>query len=126
MLRNVCLTVTALAVTIIVAVCDSSSDPAVVKATTPPTAAPVSPSPAAAQASALVAAVVPTQPPVSNPAPPTAIVPSQPVAQEVNIGNSVGDHAPDFEFSLADGTKVSSASLSAQSDPAYLYFFAVW
>lgn len=38
----------------------------------------------------------------------------------------MGDHVPEFEFSLADGTKVTSASLSAQSDPAYLFFFAVW
>ncbi|MCD5399180.1 MAG: hypothetical protein LR120_05485 [Dehalococcoidia bacterium] len=97
-----------------------------VKTKTPPTAAPIFPAPAAAQASAPVAAVVPTQPPVSNPTPTAAIVPSQLMAQEVNIGNSVGNHAPDFEFSLADGAQVSSASLSAQSDPAYLYFFAVW
>ena len=76
--------------------------------------------------SAPVAAVVPTQPPVSNPTPTAAIVPSRLMAQEVNIGNSVGNHAPDFEFSLADGAQVSSASLSAQSNPAYLYFFAVW
>lgn len=100
MLRNTILTLMALTVALVVAACGSSSEPAEVQ-TAPPPAAPTS-------------------------VPAAAVVPAQPPAQDVKIGNSVGDHVPEFEFSLADGTKVTSASLSAQSDPAYLFFFAVW
>ncbi|MDP6454202.1 MAG: hypothetical protein QF898_12895 [SAR202 cluster bacterium] len=103
------MTLMALTVALVVAACGSSSEPAVVKATTPPTSVPVAP-----------VAPAPTS------VPSVAVVPTQPPAQDVKIGNSVGDHVPEFEFSLADGTKVTSASLSAQSDPAYLFFFAVW
>ncbi len=104
MLRNIFLILTVLTVALVVAACGSSSEKPEVQ--TAPSPAPVAPAPTA-------------------PAP-AAVVPTQPPAQDVKIGNSVGDHSPDFEFSFADGTKVTSASLSAQSDPAYLFFFAVW
>ena len=38
----------------------------------------------------------------------------------------VGGLIPDFEMNLADGTKVSLASLLSQNKPVFLYFFARW
>lgn len=42
------------------------------------------------------------------------------------VGNAVGDRVPQFEFSLADGAKVTSADLVMQRKPVYLFFFARW
>jgi len=42
------------------------------------------------------------------------------------LGNSVGDTLPKFEFTLADGRTVSTAQLSEQGKPVFLFFFATW
>jgi hypothetical protein len=107
MLRNTLLSITVLTAAFIIAACGSSSDPVEVQ---PPASAsaPAIPAPVGTVAAA-------RQPPATNP----------PVV-DVKIGNSVGDHVPDFEFSLADGTKVNAASLIEQAEPAYLFFFATW
>ena len=39
-------------------------------------------------------------------------------------GNEVGDRIPDFTLDLVDGTKVTSASLKEQGEPAFLFFFS--
>ena len=69
-----------------------------------------------------VTATPPTDNPVAASAPPQAQAPG-PVAK---VGNSVGDHIPDFELRLADGLTVSSAALLAERRPAFLFFFATW
>ena len=42
------------------------------------------------------------------------------------FGNSVGDTLPHFEFTLIDGTMRSTAQLSSQGRPVFLFFFATW
>jgi hypothetical protein len=121
MLKNILLTLTVLTAALVVAACGSSSEPVQVQTTEP---APVPAVPNAPAPNSTVAAV--TRPPASSPPAPAAVVPTQPPVSEVKIGNSVGDRAPDFEFSLSDGTKVTSASLVEQAEPAYLFFFATW
>ena len=44
----------------------------------------------------------------------------------VKVGNSVGDHIPDFELRLEGGLTASSAALLAERRPAFLFFFATW
>ncbi|MCH8310249.1 MAG: hypothetical protein IIB17_07110, partial [Chloroflexi bacterium] len=95
------------------------SEPAQVQTTELAPIVPVAP------ASIATAAAV-TRPSASSPPAPAAVLSTQPPAPEVKIGNSVGDRAPEFEFSLTDGTKVSSVSLIEQGEPAYLFFFATW
>ena len=51
----------------------------------------------------------------------TAIIVDQP-----EVGTSVGKTIPHFEFTLADGTKRSTAQLSSQGQPVFLFFFATW
>ncbi len=48
------------------------------------------------------------------------------VAVPVKVGGSVGEHIPDFELRLGDGSSVSSAALLADRQPAFLFFFATW
>ena len=69
-----------------------------------------------------VTAAPPADNPVAASAPPQEQAPG-PVAK---VGNSVGDHIPDFELRLADGVTVSSAALLAERRPAFLFFFATW
>ena len=56
-----------------------------------------------------------------NTAPAIAVAVDQP-----EVGTSVGKTIPHFEFTLADGTKRSTAQLSSQGRPVFLFFFAVW
>ena len=42
------------------------------------------------------------------------------------VGTTVGKTIPHFEFTLADGTKRSTAQLSSQGQPVFLFFFATW
>ena len=65
----------------------------------------------------------PASPPESSAVPTTA--PPQP-APVVKVGNSVGDHIPDFELRLGGGLTASSAALLAERRPAFLFFFATW
>ncbi len=41
-----------------------------------------------------------------------------------DVGSQVGDRAPDFTLELADGSAVTSASLSAAGQPTFLFFWA--
>ena len=136
MLRNSLLSVAILTVSFVIAACGSSSEPVEVQVATPgsapgiPTAiatvAAVTQLPASNLPAPISTVAAVAQSPASNPPAPAAVVPTQPPIVEVKIGNSVGDHVPEFEFSFADGTKVSSASLIEQAEPAYLFFFATW
>jgi cytochrome oxidase Cu insertion factor (SCO1/SenC/PrrC family) len=42
------------------------------------------------------------------------------------IGADVGNVAPDFTLTLADGNTVNQAALLAEGKPLLLYFFATW
>ena len=48
------------------------------------------------------------------------------VAVPVKVGGSVGEHVPDFELRLSDGSGLSSAALLGHRQPAFLFFFATW
>ena len=49
-----------------------------------------------------------------------------PVVVPVKVGGSVGQHIPDFELRLSGGASLSSATLLADRQPAFLFFFATW
>jgi cytochrome oxidase Cu insertion factor (SCO1/SenC/PrrC family) len=53
-----------------------------------------------------------------------ATTPPQGLAQQVGV--DVGDSAPDFTLTLADGSTVDQAALLAAGKPVLLYFFATW
>ena len=42
------------------------------------------------------------------------------------VGTDVGKTLPQFEFTLSDGTKKSTAQLADQGKPVFLFFFATW
>ena len=44
----------------------------------------------------------------------------------LSVGGDVGNQAPDFTVTLADGTTASQADLLADGKPLLLYFFATW
>ena len=46
--------------------------------------------------------------------------------QTVRVGSQVGERAPRFRLSLADGSTVSSASLVSDGKPVFLFFHATW
>ncbi len=69
-----------------------------------------------------VTAAPPADIPVAASAPQQAQAPD-PIAK---IGNSVGDHVPDFDLRLGGGLTASSAVLLAERRPAFLFFFATW
>ena len=58
--------------------------------------------------------------PTSTPEPTATTAP----AVTAQIGNKVGERAPDFELTLVDGSTVTLASLIETQRPAYLFFFA--
>ena len=43
-----------------------------------------------------------------------------------DIDLKIGETAPPFAMTLADGTEVSSESLTASGRPAHLFWFATW
>ena len=51
---------------------------------------------------------------------------ADPMVEEpmAETGNDVGDRIPDFTLDLADGTKVTAASLIERREPAFLFFFS--
>ncbi|MDA1215244.1 MAG: redoxin domain-containing protein [Chloroflexi bacterium] len=53
-----------------------------------------------------------------------ATTPPQGLAQQVGV--DVGNVAPDFTLTLADGSTVDQAALLAEGKPVLLYFFATW
>ncbi len=72
--------------------------------------------------------------------PPAAIVqPTQPAAQDASkpapaanaaqtseVGYKIGMRTPDFGMTLADGTRLTNASLMDEGKPVFLYFHASW
>ncbi len=44
----------------------------------------------------------------------------------LEIGNKVGNHLPDFDLRLVDGSTVSSAELVSMEKPTFYFFFATW
>ena len=74
----------------------------------------------------------PTTAPALAPLPiPSLLAPEVParaaiIVGQPEVGTSVGKTLPHFEFTLADGTKRSTAQLSSQGRPVFLFFFAVW
>jgi len=48
------------------------------------------------------------------------------VVEQPSIGTDVGKTLPQFEFTLYDGTKKSTAQLSSIGRPVFLFFFATW
>ena len=78
-----------------------------------------------------------TEAPQSNPPITSNVTPSKAVSTEVTsqdasvsskfkTGSHVGKKIPDFEFTLFDGSVRSTAQLSIQGQPAFLFFFATW
>ena len=118
-------------------------------ATTPPApVATIPPAPAATTPPAPTATAVPPAPTATTPPPPTATaVPATPTATTVPptptatavpptptaiptpapavaVGSSVGERAPEFTLSLADGSTVTATSLIQAERPAFLFFFS--
>ena len=52
--------------------------------------------------------------------------PTQEPERELPVGGDVGERAPDFTVTLADGSTASLESLLAPGKPLLLYFFATW
>ena len=74
----------------------------------------------------LLLACAPTSEPQAKVEPRETAAVASPSAAEpmVETGNEVGDRIPDFTLDLADGTKVTSAMLMKQEEPAFLFFFS--
>jgi hypothetical protein len=78
----------------------------------------------------------PTETPVPEGAVEQATVPAvEPTAAQTQavvrvdqpeFGTDVGKTLPQFEFTLIDGTKRSTAQLASQGKPVFLFFFATW
>lgn len=50
----------------------------------------------------------------------------EPHEEVVEIGYKKGMHIPEFEMSLIDGTRVTSAKLVEEGKPTFIYFHATW
>ena len=46
--------------------------------------------------------------------------------QPVEVGYKVGMQVPEFAISLIDGSTITSAGLTDQGKPTFLYFHATW
>ena len=46
--------------------------------------------------------------------------------ETVEVGYKVGMQVPEFGMSLIDGSTITSASLTDQGKPTFLYFHATW
>lgn len=46
--------------------------------------------------------------------------------EESDVDLKIGEAAPPFAMTLADGTQVSSASLAENGRPSHLFWFATW
>ena len=78
----------------------------------------------APQARADVVPTVATVPQAKADVAPTVDTASQ--AQTVDVGYEVGMRAPEFGMSLLDGSKVTSAGLTDEGKPVFLYFHATF
>ncbi len=101
----------------------------------PPTAAPTpsptvtpAPMPQSESSSTVAPALTPPPSPSLQPTPIPTNVPARTaiIVDQPEAGTSVGKTIPHFEFTLADGTKQSTAQLSSQGQPVFLFFFATW
>ena len=87
-----------------------------------PTLAPAA-TPAATEASSpALSTPTPTPVVVLSPAAPTPTV--APIPR--GVGGNVGNVAPPFTLTLADGTTATVGSLAEPGKPLLLYFFATW
>ena len=87
-----------------------------------PTAAPAPtdtaiPQPTAQQAPATAQA---------TPVPPTETPAPQAGAFTPEVGNAVGNLAPDFTLRLLDGSELTSAQLTEEGRPVFLFFLTGW
>lgn len=96
----------AVALLAIGAACGSASAPEETASATP-IEVPATVTPAGAQVPAA------TDPPTAGPA-------------EVKAGNRVGNRAPEYALSLADGGAVTSESIVSGNRPVFLFFLATW
>lgn len=96
----------AVALLAIGAACGSGSAPEETASATP-IEVPATVTPAGAQVPAA------TDPPTAGPA-------------EVKAGNRVGNRAPEYALSLADGGAVTSESIVSGNRPVFLFFLATW
>ena len=87
-----------------------------------PTAAPAPSDTAVPQPTAQQA---PTTAP-STPVPPTETPAPQAGESTPEVGNAVGNLAPDFTLRLLDGSELTSAQLREEGRPAFLYFLTGW
>ena len=77
-------------------------------------------------------AAVPTLAPLSTALPEPASAPTEAPARaavivdQPEVGTGVGKTVPHFEFTLAGGAKRSTAQLSRQGRPVFLFFFTPW
>lgn len=62
----------------------------------------------------------------NTPVPPAASAIAVVIVEQPAVGTDVGDTIPHFEFTLFDSTKSSTAQLSSQGGPVFLFFFATW
>ncbi len=44
----------------------------------------------------------------------------------LEIGSKVGNHLPEFDLRLVDGSTVNSAELVSTGKPTFYFFFATW
>lgn len=50
----------------------------------------------------------------------------EPQVEVVEVGYKKGMHIPEFEMSLLNGTRVTSAKLVEEGKPTFIYFHATW
>ena len=62
----------------------------------------------------------------STPVPPTETPAPQAGESTPEVGNAVGNLAPDFTLRLLDGSELTSAQLREEGRPAFLYFLTGW
>ena len=70
-------------------------------------------------ATAIPPTPAPTAPPTEPPAP-------QAGESTPEVGNAVGNLAPDFTLRLADGSELTSTRLREEGRPVFLYFLTGW
>ena len=132
----------ALSATLLIAVaaaCSSEQDDPTATSPATSTSAPTSTPAASATSSAPAASATATSPgateaPVAAPTATTApaatpepeATTTEATADAPPVGINVGNTLPHFEFTLADGSVVSTEALAAQGEPVFLYFFATW
>ena len=72
-----------------------------------------------------------TPTPPATAIPPTPAPPTEPPAPQAGestpeVGNAVGNLAPDFTLRLLDGSELTSTRLREEGRPVFLYFLTGW